>query len=813
MLDLLRQDVRYAARALARSPIFAIVSIISIAIGIGATTGIVTIANTLLLRPPPGVGHPGRLVMLGRTQDGRGFDTFAYPTFQDYSAAKSLSGAAALDLEPKAVSLMGPNGGEPIQVSPVSGTMFAILEARPAFGRFFTPDDDRAPGGNPVVVLSHKFWERHFDADSSIVGRTIVLNRSPFTVIGVAQERFQGPFIVAPDGWVPLAAATHLGTPADLFSERRSVWLIGIARLAPDIGVNQAQAELSTIAARQAQDYPDAYDGKGVVVAPASLFPADIQGQIAGFMVMLLVVAGLVLVIASINVAGMLLARATVRRREIAVRLALGASRTQLVKQLVIESLLLFVAAGAAGVVLARWLVAGLLALVPRLPMQLSVDPRLDWRVLGFALVVSLATGLLAGIVPALQTTHPDLVPSLKSGDGGGAGKRRLRLRSGLLVTQIAFSMLLLMVAGLFARTLAHARSIDPGFEPRDVSIASMDLGLSNYNDAQGRRVAAEILERSRALPGVRSAALAAMLPLDGGGLGMGEIKVAGREPPDPREGWRADWNVVTPGYFTTLGIPLVRGRDFTEADRSGGGDVAILNESFAAALFPGEDPIGRTLTNERTNVTVIGVARNAKYRSLGEAPRNFIYVTLGQRYFGRINLLIKTEPGAAAPGAAVRRIVAGIDPSLPILRAQTMREQTATSLFPQRLALYVSGGLGVVALLLVLIGIYGVTAFSVAQRTREIGVRVALGAQHAHVLGLVLRQGLVLTVSGVVLGSLAAFAATRLIRDLLYGVPPTDGVAFGAAALALVLAALVASWVPARRAARLDPVIALRSE
>jgi putative ABC transport system permease protein len=811
MLDLLRQDVRYAARALARSPVFALVSVISIAIGIGATTGIVTIANTLLLRPPPGVGHPGRLVMLGRTQDGKGFDTFSFPTFQEYSAAKSLSGAAALDLEPKAVSLMGPSGGEPIQVMSVSGSLFGVLEARPAIGRFFTPEDDRAPAGNPVVVLSHTFWERRFEGDSSIVGRTIVLNRAPFTVIGVARERFQGPFVVAPDAWVPLAAATHLGTPAAIFSSRGSVWLIGIARLATDVGVSQAQVELSTIAARLAQDYPDANSGHGVLVAPASLFPADMQGTITGFMVMLLVVAGLVLIIASINVAGMLLARATVRRREIAVRLALGASRGQLVSQLVIESLLLFVTAGAAGVMLARWLVSGLLALVPRLPIPLAVDPRLDWRVLGFALVVSLATGLIAGIVPALQSTRPDLIAALKSGDRSGAGRQRLR--SGLLVTQIAFSMLLLMVAGLFARTLAHARSIDPGFEPRDVSIASIDLGLSNYNDDQGRRVAGEILERTRALPGVRTAALSAMLPLDGGGLGMGEIAVSGREPPDPRAGWRADWNVVTPGYFATLGMPLVRGRDFADLDRAGSSDVAILNESFAAALFPGEDPIGRTLTNEGRTVTVIGVARNAKYRSLGEAPRNFIYVTLGQRYFGRIHLLIKTAPGAAAPGAAVRRIVAGIDPSLPILRQQTMPEQTATSLFPQRLALYVSGGLGLVALLLVLIGIYGVTAFSVAQRTREIGVRVALGAQRSHVLAMVVRQGFVLVGIGVLLGSLAAFAATRLIRDLLYGVPPTDGVAFAAAAALLALAALAASWIPARRAARLDPVIALRTD
>ena len=812
MLDRLRQDVRYAARALSRSPVFALVSVVSIAIGIGATTAIVTLANALLFRPPPGVGHPERLVVLARTQDGHGFDTFSYPNFQEYRAARSLSGAAALDLEPKAVSLMGPNGGEPIQVMAASGNLFEVLEARASLGRFFTTEDDRVPGGNPVVVLNHTFWSRRFNSDSGIVGRTIVLNRSPFTVIGVAQERFQGPFVIAPDAWVPLAAGTLLGTPPSIFSSRGSVWLIAIARLAPDIGVSQAQAELSTIAERQAQDDPEANRGHGVAVTRASLFPADLQGPLNGFMAMLLAITGLVLVIASINVAGMLLARAAQRRREIAVRLALGASRAQLVMQLVIESLLLFVVAGAAGLVLARWLVAGLLALVPRLPVQLTLDPRLDWRVLGFALVLSLVTGLAAGVVPALQSTRPDLVPSLKSGESR-VGRRPLRLRSGLLVTQIAFSMLLLMVAVLFARTLAHARGIDPGFEPRDVSIASIDLGLSKYEDDQGRRVAGDILDHTRSLPGVRSAALSAMLPLDGSAMGLGEITVPGREPPDPRQGWRADWNVVTPGYFATLSIPIVRGRDFSDADRPGTSDVAILNESFAAALFPDEDPIGRTLTNEGKSITVIGVARNAKYRSLGEPPINFIYVTLSQRYFSRIHLLIKTVPGAAAPGAAVRRIVAGIDPSLPILRQQSMVEQTAMSLFPQRLALYVSGGLGAVALLLVLIGIYGVTAFTVAQRTQEIGVRVALGAQRSHVQAMVVRQGLVLVGIGVTLGSLAAFAVTRLIRDLLYGVPATDSVAFGSAAALLVFAALVASWVPARRAARLDPVIALRTE
>jgi predicted permease len=456
--------------------------------------------------------------------------------------------------------------------------------------------------------------------------------------------------------------------------------------------------------------------------------------------------------------------------------------------------------------------VAGLLALVPRLPLPLALDPHLDWRVLAFALLLSLVTGLLAGVVPAFQSTRPDLVPALKAGAGSGGGPR-LRLRSGLLVAQIALSMVLLMVGGLFARTLAHARAIDPGFDARDVYFASLDLGLANYDEHQGRRASGAILDQARALPGVRAAALAAMLPLDGGGLGLGDISVAGREPPNPRRGWDADWNVVTPGYFSALGIPLVRGRDFAPTDRAGSGDVAILNEVFAAALFPGEDPVGRSFTNEGHSVTVIGVARNAKYRTVVEQQRNFVYVPLAQRYLGRTNLLIKMSPGTTAPGAAVRRIVSGVDAALPILRQGTLSEQMGTALFPQRVALLVSGGLGLVALLLALLGIYGVTAYSVVQRTREIGVRVALGAQRAHVVTLVLRQGLGLAGIGVVAGALVALAVTRLIRGLLYGVGSTDVVALGGAAALLALAALVASWIPARRAARLDPVVALRSE
>src|SRR6476469_2649262 len=375
MFDLLKQDVRYAFRALGRSPLFALVSVVSISFDVSATTAIVTLANTLLLRPPPGVGHPERVVTLGSTRDGRGFDNFSYPNFVDYRAsARSLSGLAAFRLDPHAVSLAGPGGGEPIQMGAASGNFFAVLKARPALGRFFTMDEDRAPGASPVVVLSHRFWSRRFQADPSIVGKSIVLNGTPFTVLGVAAERFQGPFVLAPDVWVPLTASSLLGLPADIFQSRGSLWIMGIGRLAPDAGIGQAQAALSGIAARLAAQCPKEKTGKGLAVA-----------------------------------------RASIRRREIAIRLALGASRGQLVVQLVVESLLVFAAAGAAGLLLANWMVSALMALVPRLPVPLFVDPQLDWRVLTFALVLSLVTGLLAGVVPALQSTRPDLVPALKS--------------------------------------------------------------------------------------------------------------------------------------------------------------------------------------------------------------------------------------------------------------------------------------------------------------------------------------------------------------------------------------------------------------
>ncbi|HEX6630488.1 MAG TPA: ABC transporter permease [Gemmatimonadaceae bacterium] len=812
MLERSWRDARYAARALRRSPLFTLVAVVSLAIGIGATTAVATLANALLLEPPPGVGTPERVVDVGRTQDGRGFDTFSYPNYRDVrERVRTLAGLAAVRPEPQPVSLATADGVEAVQARSVSANYFDVLQAHPALGRFFVADEDAAPGSATVAVVSHRFWTERLAGDPAAVGRSIRLNGTPFTVVGVAAEGFHGSDLMSPDLWVPLTASTYLGLPADIFTSRSSVWLTGVARLAPGVTLEAAQADVGGIAFQLGRAYPRENEGKGLRVVASGLFPSEMRGAVRGFLALLFAAGAVVMLIAVTNVAGMLLARAAARQREIAVRLAVGASRAQLVRQLLTESLLLFVAAAVAGALLSRWLVVLLLGLLPPLPFAVAFDTSLDLRVFAFASVLALAAGVLAGLAPALQATRPALVPALKREAEGGV--RRLRLRGALVVAQLALSLLLLVGAGLFLRALLQARSIEPGFDARDVALASLDLGQSNLPEPQARALAERLVERAATLPGVRGAALAIDLPLDGGNFGLGGVRVAGRTPPPGQDSFDADWNIVTPGYLALLRIPLLAGRDFTAADRAGAPDVAIINETLARTLWPGEQAVGRTFVNDDRVVTVVGVTRDAKYRSLGQEPHGFIYVPFGQRYMPRVTLLTRTAPEAPSPAAAVRRLVGELDASLPVVNQQTLVDYTAMSTFPQRVALYVAGSLGVVALLLAVLGIYGVTAYSVARRTRELGIRVALGATRGGVLRLVLREGAVLAGVGAVIGLVGSAVVTRLLASLLYGVPPLDPLAFGGAAALLVAAALVAAYLPARRAAAVDPTIALRSE
>ena len=783
------QDLRFAARLLRRSPLFTLVAVASLAIGIGANTTIFSVVNSLLVRPRPGVVE-ANLIDVGRTQGGAGFDNMSYPNYLDYREAgrEVLEDLAALSIEPRPMSLTEGDGAIRIYGQTVSGNFFDVLGVRPAAGRFFLPAEDLVPGERLVAVASYRFWQEQFGGDPSVVGRAVTLNGRPFTIVGITPDGFTGTMVLRPDVWVPI----NTSPSRDLLTMRAGVWLMGVGRLKSGVSIAQAQAALSTIATRLEHAYPDDNEGKGVVVLASSTFPADLGVYVRSFLSILTALVGLVLLIASVNVAGMLLARAPARRREIAVRLAIGAGRGRLVRQLVTESLVLFLVGGAAGLLLAIWLRSLLAALVPQLPVPVTLDLPLDWRVLAFTTLVSLVAGVLTGLAPALRVSRDSVVPALKD-DGQGSGGRRFGLRNLLVTSQVALALLLVVAAGLFLRALQGAGSIDPGLDPANVEIASLDLSLSGLDEGSGQTFSRILLERVRALPGVESASLSRMLALDGSGFGLGGVRPADHALPNGREMPGPDWNLVSPDFFKTLGIRLAEGRVFEASDREGTPPVAIINQTLANQLWPGESAIGRRLVNPAAGpnttdlvIEVVGVEKDRKYRSLDEAPRGYIYVPLAQRYFPRVHLLVKRVGGPSVI-PAVRGIVRDLNPNLPIVQAQALSEYIAVGLLPQRVALSVAGSLGVVGLLLAAVGIYGVTAYSVSRRTREIGIRIALGAARGDVVRMVLRQGAVLAGAGIVAGLVVALAASRAIASMLYGIGPADPLTYAIAAAIFV--------------------------
>jgi predicted permease len=806
-------DIRHAIRLLVRNPLFTATAVLSLAIGIGATTTIFTLADALLLRRPVGVTEPDRVVDIGRTRSGREFDNGSYLNYKDIAAqAKSVS-VYAIDLEPSSVALGGESGAERVYCTLVSGNYFQVLGVTPQVGRLLTPDDDRAPGASTVVVLSDRLWQRRFNADRSIVGKPIVLNGTPFTVIGVAPPGFRGTTLLSPEAWAPVTTVTEIKPRMTLnsFTQRGSSWVLMGGRLTSGVSIQQAQAEIDAIAKRLEEMYPDTNREMGWKLMRATPIPGEASTYVGVFMAILGAIVALVLVVASINIAGMMLARAAARRRETAVRLALGASRVRLIRQLLVESLAVFLLGGAAGLLAARWMTGLLLALLPNIPIPLTLSLPLDSRIVLFGLVVTGLTALATGLVPALQASRPDLVETLKGDREAGFG--RFRLRQVLVAAQVAGSVLLIIVAGLFARALQHASSINPGFDNTNVEIVGLDLSLARHNDTTGPAFLRQVIARVEALPGVESVTAAIDLPLDGSRHGRGDVWAAGKTEKEAVN--LEDWNVVEPGYFQTLRIQLLRGRDFAPSDTKGRPEVAIVNEVAAAKLWPGEDPIGRRLvrTDEdgQRQVEVVGVEKTGKYVTLNENPTPFIYLPYAQEYDPRVSLVVRTAGPTMIP--AVRAIVAELNPNLPIIGTFTLDGLSTIALLPQRVAGGIAGALGVVALLIAGLGVYGVTAYSVARRTREFGIRVALGATPRDVLGLVFRQGAVLTASGLAVGLLLALASTQLLASLLFGVGAADPVTFGLAAVVFGALSLAASFVPARRALAIDPTVALRSE
>ena len=813
-MQTLWQDLRYGARMLRKQPGFTLIAILSLALGIGANTGVFSLVNTLLLRSLP-VENPQQLMAVNLTMNkGTEYVSSSYPNYKDLRDRNDVL-AGLVAYRPTTLSLSSEGKNERLFGYLTTGNYFDVLGVRAMLGRAFTPDDDRAPGAHPVTVMSHRCWQNRFGGDPSVIGKNVILNGHAFTVIGVAPKDFHGTEIMfAPAFWAPMMMQRQIEPGSDFLNDRSDGRLMLTARLKGGVTAGQAQSSLSNLMSQLATEFPRDNEGRGVELNLPGLISPNFRTPIIGFAAVLMGIVGLVLLIACTNLANLLLARATGRRKEIAVRLALGASRWQIVRQLLTESVLVSLLGGGLGLLLAAWINDLVSAFKPPVDLPLQLDLSLDWRVMSFTLALSVFTGIVFGVIPALQSTKLNLVPALKD-ETSLAGHRRPRLRNALVVAQVALSLVLLICAGLIVRSLQQAQSLNPGFNPENAVMLSFDLGLQGYDQARGRAFSQQALDRVRALPGVEAAALSNWMPLT-----LTEsttvVYVEGKTTQHLANLPSTIYCRVGPEFFRTMGVPLLAGREFAPQEREKEARVVIVNEAFARRFWPGENVIGKQFKfggAEGDPWQIIGLAKDGKYVSLGERPRLLVYQPLLRDYSSLVNLVARTSSDPQTTLAAIRREVQSLEPTLPLYNVKTMQEHLSLPLFPARVAATVLGCFGLLALLLAAVGIYGVMSYSVAQRTREVGIRMALGAQRRAVLALIVRQGMSVALIGVGLGLALAFAATRLLADLLYGVSATDPLTFSIIALLLMMVALLACWVPARRATKVDPMIALRCE
>jgi predicted permease len=806
-MDNFFQDLKYAVRALRRTPGVVAVIIVSLGLGIGANTTVYSWMEAFLFHPLPLVPAPDRLVNVrSAAPDGSDW-SMSYPTYLDWrDNARAFEGIAVADMIQ--LSLRTDAQADRVWGMLVSGNYFDVAGVRPLLGRGFLPDEES--NAAPVAVIGYGLWQRKFSGDSSVVGRSMMLNGQDVTIVGVAPARFGGTAVgLNFDLWTPVTLAPML-TGRNWLGERGSQWLDVIGRLRPGVTIEQARADLNDVAARVAETNPDPLTRHASVTA---LNTKGIQPILTPVFSALLAVTLLVLLIACANVANLMLARATARRKEISVRLAVGADRKRIVRQLLTESLVLALLAGLAGVLFAIWARDLMLVLIPATPFPVQGAIPLSYRTFLFALVVSLATALMFGLVPALRASRPDLLPALKD-EANSAGPLRSRLRSVLVVAQVSLSLTSLIAAGLFLRSLQKAQAVDPGFaDPDRLLLVSSDVSLAGYRDRAGPRMVDRLLERVRALPGVRQASVATMTPLGFGGSSSSAVRVEGYEPAKD-ENMSVELNLVSPGYFETMAIPLVAGRVIGESDRPGGLPVAVVNEAFVARYIRRAQPIGvRFNAGGEEWISIVGVVKNGKYHSLSEAPTPLIYQPIGQQWRDAFTLTVRTAGDPHAMVETVRRIYASLDPNLPFLDPRSMTENMGAALFANRMGGYLLGGFGLLALALSAIGIYSVVAYSVSRRIREIGLRVALGAGRRDVLGLVIGQSMKLVMAGLAMGLAFGLVVGRLVQSQLFGISPNDPVTFASIALLLGSIGLAASWIPARRAARIDPLVALKSE
>jgi predicted permease len=798
-------ELRYALRVLFRTPVVSVLAIVSLALGIGANVTIFTIANAFLDQRIAGAGNVDRLVRIYRGSH----SPLQYSELERVRRERAVfTEVAGERLTNVAANISG--NAEPLHASLVTDGYFTMLAVKPELGRMFAASD--SADATPVVVISDNLWKNRFSGDSSIVGRALRVNDHAFTIIGVAPPEFSSSmFLWRADIWLPPSAAPLLlGMP---FSQ----WggsLYATARLAPGIDMNRAKAAVATVAARIAAEDPRGHDRFFFTIDNARGLAAELRGPAVIASAFLMIVVGMVLLIACANVANLLLARAAGRRRELGVRTALGAGRWRLVRQLLVESILLALTGGLLGILLATW-AADLLKtfVMSRTPEPLSVNVAPDGHVLAFALLVSVVSALLFGLMPALRATSADIITALREEAPQSTG--RSRARGVLIAVQVALCTVLLACSTLFLRSLVNARVIDPGFDATGVMDVSVNLSSRNLNDERGLAFFDQLQARAAALPSVRSATLAAIVPLGGTNMQVG-LWVEGRKAEGPHAPFAPSFNVVGPSYFQTLGIPIVVGRAILAEDRPTAPGVVVINERMARHLWPGETAIGKRVSFEGANgpwVTVVGIARTTKYTSLGESAVDFLYMPFAQHYRSEMVLQLRTAGANSLTAATLRDLVHEMDPQLPPVTVNTLADDMRIVLLPAQISAGLLGAFGLLALLLASVGIYGVTSYTVAQRTREMGIRSALGATARDLVELLARQSMRVVAIGAGIGLLLAFGAARLLTSQLYGVSATDPVTFVAMPLFLLAVAFAATLVPARRATQIDPAEALRVE
>jgi predicted permease len=811
-IEVLWQDLRYGARMLRRSPGFAILAVLCLTLGIGATTAVLSWIEGILLRPFPLVAHQDRMMAItGTTRELPGRDDVSWPDFQDLRRNCKLFDTFIVDKITGTTLSIG-DRAERATGSMVSANYFDALGVRPILGRGFQPEEETGRESHPVVVISYRMWQDRFRGDPAIVGKTQMLNGMRHTIIGVAPEGFYGTFVGwEMKFWVPLSMQERFSATY-MLEDRAGRWIEGFAVRKPGVTLAQAQAEISAVAAQLEAAYPETNRGRGIRLWPLWQTPFNNAGALLPTLSIALAVVVFVLLIACANVGNLLLVRSFARRHELTVRLAVGAGRGRLVRQLITEGFMLAVLASAGGLVAARWCQNLLpLLLPPRGGLTMMLPGQIDWRVLALSVGVSIVSTLLLSLAPALESRRLDLAGAMKAESGGvvGGGRAGSFLRSGLVVVQVSLSFVLLVGAGLLLESAHSVRGISPGFST-DVLMTYIDLAAAGYTPTRIKSFEDELVDRLQSIGGVEAAAFERMVPFGYGSYSTGSLAVEGYETP-PGQPLTVEYNQVGPNYFAALGIPIVSGREFTRADNETAPRVAIVNELMAAQYWRGLDPVGRRFQVKGQWLSVVGVAKMSKYRSLAEVPPPFFYVPIRQSIPG-MALHVRSRTGAQAMARVLAREVHAIDANIAPAEVIPMREQVDRTTAVQRMAVAMLAVFGGMALLLAAIGLYGVMSYSVSRSTRELGLRMALGAGRPDVLRLVMRHGLVLTAVGIALGSGASLALTRLIGNLLYRVSPRDPAAFAAALAVMALAAAAACFVPAWRALRTDPVEALRT-